>query len=196
MKILAIALALTLVLSVAATAGQNPNVKAVVHVQAYASKASCTNLVPTFTSCDQFVTTFPTYAFHALPVFFDTYGITGAEYSLVWPGTSSAGWIPCSDFSIGGIVNSGDPVSQTWSLCQIQYATICGLAWVFAGGPGFVCMVPNADSGFFGVTDCEFQTDVPMCIFCAGVLGEIGDDACAPTATEASTWGGIKSMFK
>ena len=154
MKILAIALALTLVFAAIATAGQNPNVKAVVHVQAYSAKNNCGNLA-VFESCDQFNTSFSDYQLHALPIFFDAFGITGAEYSLVWPGGSSAGWVGCSDFAIGGITFSGDAISQTWTLCQMGYATVCGLAWIYPG-TGFICMIPNADSGFLGVTDCEF----------------------------------------
>ena len=192
MKILAIALALTLVFAAVATAGQNPNIKAVVHVQVYNSKASC---APVFTACEEFVTTSALTQVHALPIFFDAYGITGTEFSLTWPGGSSAGWIGCADFEIGGIQWSGDPLSQTWTLCQMGYATVCGFAWIWPAS-GFICMIPHRDSGFIGVIDCEFQTDVPVCIFCAGVIDQVGDDPCEPTATEASTWGGIKSMFK
>jgi hypothetical protein len=195
MRILAIALALTLVLSAVVVAGQNPNVKAVVHVEMHGTKRACATL-PVFTGCAEFVTTYATYAFDAMPIFFDLYGITGAEYSLTWPGASSAAWTSCADFAIGGITFSGDPVSQTWTLCQIQYAVVCGWAWIFAGGPGQICMIPHRDSGFLGVTDCEFITDVPVGVFCAGTLGEQGDDPCEPTAVEPTTWGGIKSMFK
>jgi len=194
MKILAIALALTLVFAAVATAGSNPNVKAVVHVQSYSAKNNCGNL-QTFTTCEDFVTTNGEAQLHALPIFFDATGITGVEYALTWPGGSSAGWTGCGDFAIGGIQWSGDSISQTWTLCQMGYAVVCGLAWIYPGA-GFICMVPHGESGFIGVTDCDFQPDTPMCFFCAGVGGEIGDDPCEPTATEASTWGGIKSMFK
>jgi len=196
MKILAIALALTMVLSVAATAGQNPNVKCAVHVDGHNAKRSCTNL-PVIEDCTGVVTTWGTYSFDAMPTFFDLYGITGAEYSMTWPAwTYSATWTNCSDLVIGAIVNPGDAISHTWTVCQIQYAVICGWAWLYADGPGMLCMVPHAGTGFIGVVDCEFQPDVPMCFFCAGVYGDVGDDPCEPTATEASTWGGIKGMFK
>jgi hypothetical protein len=196
MKILAIALALTMVLSVVATAGQNPNLKCAVHVDAHNAKRACGNL-PVFTACTDIVTTWGTYSFDAMPTFFDLYGITGAEYSLTWPAwTYSAAWNNCSDLVIGAIAWPGDAISHTWNVCQIQYAVICGWAWLYADGPGLVCMIPNADTGFIGVVDCEFQPDVPVGFSCAGVYGMVGDDPCECSATELSTWGGIKSMFK
>jgi hypothetical protein len=196
MKILAIALALTVVLSVVATAGQNPNVKVAVYVDAHNARRTCAAL-PVITDCSDVVTTFADADFDAMPTFFDLYGITGAEYSLTWPAwTYSAIWNNCSDLVIGGIVDPGDAISHTWYECQIQFAVICGWAWLYADFGGTVCMVPNATTGFIGVTDCEYQADEPMCFFCAGVAGIQGDDPCAPTATEAKTWGGIKSMFK
>jgi hypothetical protein len=194
MRILAIVLTLMLVCAAVVTAGTNPNVKAVVHVQAYNAKASCAT-VPVFTSCEDFVTVLGDASIHALPVFFDAAGITGAEYALTWPGGYSAGWTDCADFAIGGIAFSGDSISQTWSTCQMGWAVVCGLAWIYPGA-GYICMVPHGESGFIGVTDCDFQPDVPVGIFCAGVGGETGDDPCTPTATEPTTWGGIKSMFR
>ncbi len=196
MKILAIALALTLVLSAAVIAGQNPNMKCAVHVEAHNAKRACSGLV-VIEDCTQIVTTYDDYSFDAMPVFFDLYGITGAEYSLNWPAwTYSAAWTGCSDFTIGGIKWPGDNISQTWTECQIQYAVICGWAWLYADDAGMICMGPHSESGFIGCTDCNFEEESPMCFFCAGVYGAVGDDPCEPTATEPSTWGSIKSMFK
>jgi hypothetical protein len=59
-----------------------------------------------------------------------------------------------------------------------------------------VCPVPNPTTGLIGASDCNYIEDPPMCVFCAGIGGFIGDDPCEPTGTESATWGGIKSMFK
>jgi len=199
MKILAIALALTLILSVAATAGQNPDTKVAVHVQAHNAKQSCINL-PVVADCSDIVTTFgASYSFDGFPVFFDLYGVTTVEYSLTWPAwTYSCAFNNCADLVIGGIFWPGDAITHAWTQCQLGYSIIGGYGWWYAdvGSAGHICPIPHTESGFLGVIDCEFAEDVPMCVFCAGVEGAIGDDPCAPTATEASTWGGIKSMFK
>ena len=199
MKILAIALALTLILSVAATAGQNPNAKVAVHVQAYNSKLNCSGL-PVVMDCSDIVTTFSaSYSFHGMPVFFDLYGATTIEYGLMWPDWAySVAFTNCADLVIGGIAWPGDNISHAWQTCQIQYAVIGGYGWWYAdvGSAGHICPVPHSESGFLGVIDCNFAEDVPMCVFCAGVEGAMGDDPCEPTATEASTWGGIKSIYR
>ena len=196
MKILAIALALTLILSVAATAGQNPNVKVAVHVQAHNAKQSCLAL-PAIVDCSDIAFTYAGYNFDGFPVFFDVVGVTFCEYSLTWPTWAySCIFSNCADLVIGGIVNPGDGISHSWTNCQMTTAIIPGWGWWTADGPGMVCPIPHTESGFIGTTDCEFIEDVPLCIFCAGVYGMVGDDPCSPTATEASTWGGIKSMFK
>jgi hypothetical protein len=76
-------------------------------------------------------------------------------------------------------------------------AIIPGWGWWYADAPGGnICPIPHTGSGFLGVIDCDFIEDDVMCVFCAGVMEFVGDDPCEPTATEASTWGGIKSMFK
>ncbi len=196
MKILVIALGITLLLSGGVIAGQNTDMKCAVHVEAHNAKRSC-GALPVIEDCTQIQTTYGDYNFDAMPVFFDLYGITGAEYSLNWPAWAySAAWTGCSDFTIGGITWPGDNISQTWTECQIQYAVICGWAWIYADGAGTICMGPHGESGFIGCTDCNFEEEEPVRIFCAGVFGASGDDPCEPTAVEPTTWGSIKGMFR
>jgi hypothetical protein len=196
MKILAIALALTLVLAVVATAGQNPEAKVAVHVKAHNAKQSCGTL-PVITDCSQISTQYDGYNFDGFPVFFNLYGATTVEYGLTWPAwTYSCAFTNCADLVIGGIAFPGDGITHAWTTCQIQYAVVPGWGWWYADDAGMVCPIPHPGSHWIGTIDCNFVEDDPMCIFCAGVFGAIGDDPCAPTATEPSTWGGIKSMFK
>ncbi len=196
MKILAIALALTLVLSVAATAGMNPAAKVAMHVKAHNAKQSCATL-PVIEDCSGILTTYGGYSFDGFPVFFDLVGVTFCEYSLTWPAwTYSCAFTNCADLVIGGIAWPGDGISHAWTECHYVPAIIPGWGWWYADDAGMVCPIPHTGSGFLGVIDCDFIEDGAICVFCAGVFGAIGDDPCAPTATEASTWGGIKSMFK
>jgi hypothetical protein len=196
-KVLVVAVALIFVLSALAMAGNNPDAKCAVHVKTHNAKQSCASL-PVITGCQDIVTTYPGYSFDAFPVFFDLVEYLGLEYAMCWPAEwiYSAAFTSCSDLIIGGILWSGDGVSQTWTACQPGPVAMPGWAWLYAGGPGIVCICPHPASGQILVLDCQEGLDEPVCNFCAGVYGYIGDDPCWPTATEQSTWGGIKSMFE
>jgi len=201
MKILAIAIALTLILSFIAQAGQNPAVKVALHAEAYAKRRTCEDVV--ITDCSQIVSTLdlsPDYSYDILTVFFDVTGVTACEYGLTWAAglSYSAAFSGCGDLLIGDILWPGDGVAVSWTLCQMGWSIIPG--WVYIDvlpeQPLVICPIPNPTTDFIGVTDCDFDPDAPICFFCAGLHGAIGDDPCEPTAAEASTWGGIKSMFK
>jgi hypothetical protein len=202
MKILAIALALTMLLSVAATAGDNPAAKVCVHLEDHNAKRACP--LPAFTACTDINTNYTAVApysqIDAIVVFYNVVGFAGAEFGLTWPaawGTTS--FTHCADFAIGAIVNPGDGLAITWTNCQPGYGVGVGYAWLYAypTSPGYICPIPSPASGKLMVADCTVNAneDEVLCILCAGV-GVIGDDPCEETATEASTWGGIKSMFK
>jgi hypothetical protein len=193
MRILVIAVALTLALSALAFAGNNPDAKVAVHVRPHNAKAGCT--VNIFT-CVDIVTTEPGYSVDAFPVFFDLAEFLGCEYGLCWPTwTYSAAWNNCADLVIGGIFNPGDGASHTWLACQYGVA-VPSFIWLYADGPGIICPCPHPISGIINVLDCAEGLDDPMCIFCAGVYGLIGDDPCWPTGTEPSSWGEIKGLFE
>jgi hypothetical protein len=98
---------------------------------------------------------------------------------------------------IGTVAFPGDGASHTWTSCQ---AGVCvpSFVWLYADGPGMICPCPNPETGLISVLDCAEGLDSPCGIFCAGLYGEVGDDPCdaGASATEASTWGGIKGMFE
>jgi hypothetical protein len=98
---------------------------------------------------------------------------------------------------IGGIMWPGEGASHTWFDCQVNVA-IPSFVWLYADGPGLICPCPHPESGVINVLDCAEGLDDPCGIFCAGVLGELGDDPCdaGASATEQSTWGGIKTIFE
>jgi hypothetical protein len=200
MKILAIALALMLFAS-AAFAGMNANVKVAVHVDVHKSR-TCSKNFATITGCADIVFTWTVTCptdIDVFPVFFDLVGVTGVQHNMTWP---EATWYSCAytkcagDFQIGDIVNTGDGVAYTWSTCQYVPVVVCGFGWLWASTPGLICLGPNPTTGLLSATDCNFAEDEPICVFCAGACGLVGDDPCDPTATEPSTWGSIKSMFR
>jgi hypothetical protein len=199
-KVLVIAIALTFV-ATAALAGGNPAHKVAIHCKAY--PGSCTKAYPVFTTCESIVETWAGQGdFLAMPVFYDLASYSAIGFGLAWPaewGTMS--WTRCKgDLAVGGILNSGEGTGITWTACQTNWGLALGFGWLIATGPGSVCPIPDPATGDIGVVDCAPSPgpylDVPMCISCAGIGGLIGDDPCRPTATETSTWGEIKSMFK
>ena len=196
MKILAIALALTMLLSAVAFAGMNADHKIGVHVLPHASR-TCTKSFPVIGSCADIITTEPTADADCFPVFFDLVGVTAMEHGLTWPGLYSCAYTKCAgEFTIGDIFWPGDGVAYSWSTCQYVAVVVCGWGWIF--DYGLVCPVVNPATGFMGTADCDFTEDPPLDTYCAGIGGYQGDDPCVcdPSAVDASTWGGIKGMFK
>jgi hypothetical protein len=194
MKILAVAVALMLVLSATAFAGLNAGVgKVAVHVLPHAAR-TCTKNFPVITGCQDIVTTEPSPDADAFPVFFDLVEYQGFDYGMTWPGMYSCAFTSCSPLTIGGIVWPGDGVSHAWTVCQPGPVAITGFGWIY--DYGIICVVPHPEPGTINIGDCQAELDHPICVFCAGIGGFIGDDPCWPTGTEQSTWGSIKSMFE
>jgi len=194
-RVLSVFLASVMLTSMA-MAGMNPDAKVAVHVKGHNPEQSCGNL-PVITGCADIVTTYPGYSFDAFPVFFDLTEYLALQYGMCWPSwTYSAAWTSCSDLVIGRIEWPGSGVSQTWLYCQPGPVAIGGWAWIYADGPGMVCLCPHPAGGVILVQDCHEGLDEPVCNFCAGVYGAIGDDPCWPSPTEPSSWGDIKRLFK
>ena len=192
-KVLVVAVALTLLLSVSAFAGANYGVgKVGVHVIPHGSR-SCIKAFPVVTGCGDMITTEPGPDADAFPVFFDLVEYQGFDYGLSWPGMYSCVFTSCSDLTIGGVVWPGDGVSHAWYVCQPGPVAMPGWGWVYDFG--MVCIVPSPTAGL-NIGDCSGGLDDPICLFCAGIGGYIGDDPCWPTGAEQSTWGNIKSMFR
>ena len=174
-RALVVAVALTLILSVAAFAGNNPAPKAAVHVMPHATR-TCTKSFPVITGCADIVTTEPSPDADAFPVFFDLCECKGLEFSLTWPEwTSDAMWHSCADVSAGDIRRPGDGVAVAWYECQISPMLVPGWAWIEADDPGLVCVGPHPASGL-AIVDCYGNTSEPTYNFCAGVNGAVGED--------------------
>jgi uncharacterized repeat protein (TIGR01451 family) len=172
--------------------------KVAVHVMEHDAHRTCASGLPAITACRDINTTLEAYSLDAFPVFFDMTEYLGLEYGLAWCDSGpceDALFTSCSDLAIGDIEQSGDGISQTWFSCQSGPA-VPGWAWIYASGPSLVCTVPHPVSFSLSVLGCSEDLGTPMCNFCAGVYGEIGDDPCQPTSVQPTSWGAIKAMFR
>jgi hypothetical protein len=194
-KSLLMVLAVSLILGANAFAGQNAGVaKVAVHVIPHASR-SCTKSFPSITGCADIITTEAGPDVDAFPVFFDLVEYQGFDYGVTWPGPYSCVFTSCSDLTIGGIVNTRDGISHAWFVCQPGPVAITGWGWI--SGHGLVCIVPHPTMGGPQVGDChQGEPDGMIYNFCAGIGDSVGDDPCAAVATEPTTWGAIKGMYR
>lgn len=195
-RTIAIAAILILGLSGATLAGNNPIAKVAVHVVPHGSP-SCKAL-PSIASCEDIIETEASSNVDAYPVFYDMVEYKGIAYAMTWPGASSGAFTGCSEFTVGDIVWPGDGTSHTWGTCQVNTVVIPGYIWLFPT-EGQICIIPHPHEFINSIQlgDCtpELDTIPPDRTFCAGVAGAVGDDPCQP-ATEAATWGAIKSLFR
>jgi hypothetical protein len=192
-KVLVVAVALTLVLSASAFAGQNAAAKGAIHVIPHASR-TCAKGFPVVTGCGEIITTEPGLDVDAFPVFFELIEYQGFDYGMVFPGPYSCAFTSCSDLAIGTITWPGDGISHAWYLCQPGPIVLPGWGWIY--GTGYVELVAHPTAGGVIVGDCGGVLDDIICLTKSGIGGMFGDDPCLPTATEQSTWGGIKGIFK
>ncbi len=192
-KVLVVAVALILALSASAFAGANPGAKAAVHVMDHASR-TCAKNYPVITGCGDIVATLAGPDADCFPVFYELTEYQGFDYGMTWPGMYTCAFTSCSDLAIGTIQNVGDGISHAWYVCQPCPVALPGWGWIW--DYGMVCIVPHPTAGGPNIGDCSGMLDYPICVFCAGIGGYIGDDPCWPTGAEESTWGGIKGMFK
>ena len=196
---LLLAIALVLVVSYPALGGRNPDVKVGIHVLPHDPERGCflnfpviddpSDIIFTYDGCGEEVDFFP--------VFFDLSECRGVEYAVIWPGSQTCTFTICSYSHIGQLVNSGDWISQCWLECKTGYAIIPGWGEVTMDEPGYVCFAEVPYTGQISILDCSDAIDVPVANFCAGVCGTIGENPLyADQATEPTTWGEIKSLFR
>jgi hypothetical protein len=200
-RMIAMAAILTILLSVAVHAGSNPDAKVAVHVIPHGSR-SCTKNFPSITECGNIIYTDPTGDVDAFPVFFSLVEYAGLAYAVTWPGTYSTVFSSCSDLTVGEIVYTGDPASHAWTTCQQMTVAIPSYLWISEPSPSMICVVAHPDTtiGMIQIGDCTLpyaQTDsVPAeKTYCAGIMGADGEYPCE-NATEPTTWGGIKRIFR
>jgi hypothetical protein len=210
-KLLAISLASVMVLGAASYvfAGANPNVQFAIDCQARNNKRACT---PLYTSCSGITQEYHAIGFtDAIVVVYMYTVISAAEYGVTWCADAYfTEFKNCADFIVGGVELPTDWISCAQSWSALQYATSpdpgtsgIGVGWLklYTYGPCRVDFVPS-DQGFIQVLDDLLIADQYHTIH-PGLLGsavpEPGDlDPCemGPTATESSTWGNVKSLYR
>ncbi|MGD9402871.1 MAG: hypothetical protein PVF95_11450 [bacterium] len=178
------------------------NLKMALHIKAHNAKQSCSNL-PVITELgDMTRTATGAGDYDVFMVLFDYgTGFTGAEFGLSWPAEWGSGTTNhCGDFAIGGIAFPEDIISLTWSACQSSpaFAPITW-TWLAATGPGQIIMVykyrDTPPGPILGIVDCAFQEHLAEYVYFAAV-NETPWEGEPYYATEPTTWGNIKSMFR
>jgi hypothetical protein len=195
MRLVIAIMVIAIVASVASPclAGNNPLGKVAVHVRPHNAKLACN--AGTILDCTDVVETEASFSVDAFPVFYDLVEFLGVEYGLNWPAwTYSAAFTSCSDLVIDAVDWPGSGAAHTWTSCQTGVA-IPSFVWLYADGAGQICPTDNPSVGAIRILDCSEALDIPTSVFCAGVYGATGDDPCQD-ATEATTWGAIKNVFR
>jgi hypothetical protein len=191
---------LVLAFSGVATAGSNQSYKIALHLVPHEERACDANW-PTITDCTEIVTTLAGCGdFDVFPVVFDLVEVQRIEYSLRWLAEwGDCVFTPCAgDIIMGDIISPGDGIAHEWTQCHQAEVVVTGYAWFDSPvSAGVIAPAPNPATGFLGATDCAGVQDLAIGRGASGVCGVPGEDACdCGCASEPSTWGGVKSMFR
>lgn len=185
--------------------------KAALHVKAHGS--SCKSL-PTFTDTLSINRTWSILGGDGIDVFYVLYdwdSLTVFEFGLIWPtdwGTAS--FTPCpGPIVVGGILNSGDGASLAFPSCQIS-AGHAGATRPAFWTHCYVWLIPSTN-GEIEISDMPMTGDLlyvhcknanhpeyrvnPMTVYHAGVNVDPYEGP-PKYATEPTTWGAIKAIFK
>jgi hypothetical protein len=192
---------LALVLGTVVVAGENPNAKVAVHILPRDPDRGCDRNFPRILEASDLITTHPGCGqVDFFPVFFDLKECLCVEYGVLWTDWASCVFTICSYAHIGEVQWPGDGISHCWGECQPGPAVIPGWGWMTVDGPGRICVVSHPVPGEISIADChpDIQIDHPVKSFCAGYCGAKGDNDFdwLVLATESTTWGSIKGMFK
>jgi hypothetical protein len=142
----------------------------------------------------------------------DTDGIAGTRYGLCCDppvaGFWFYGWTNCADFEIPSAgwpgCNTGN--AQTWIVQQPAGHVTLGIldVYVYAGVGGMLCICDDPREGF--AEWCDGTSPEPICLTrtvaekpqvfgCVG-FGIPGYNPCGIVATEKSSWGAVKSLYR
>ena len=197
---------LALVCGPAAAGLVNQQVKVGLHIEPHEDR-SCSKNMPVIDDREDFTNfwlqvTYPC-DFDVFVVIFSFDEIAGVEFGLDWPGEWGSAWYTfnCADHKIGQIRNPGDWSAMTWIECQSglegQVYLPAAWAWLTATGPGELSIVPGP-SHYTMVASCRadgWQASIVESVFYAGI-GTIPYMGPPQVATEPTTWGSIKAMFR
>jgi hypothetical protein len=188
---------LCILLAATRCAGGGEGVKVALHLRAHNAKQGCTDLPP-IAGCGDIVSTYAGCGdIDAFTVFYDLDGYRAAEWALTWPAEWGSGVTrTCAPWVNGNIVWPGDRMCVDWPECEPGAVMVAAWTHLTADTPGMVEPIHPGSPYDFGICDCDYEVHTVTCVFGAGACGMYGGDPCGPTASEAGTWGAIKSMFR
>jgi hypothetical protein len=204
----------------------NGHFKLALHVERHGTHTCSAKNALTIASFDDIVRNLDTFdgaGIDAFLVVFDYDSITSVEYGLSWPAEwGSAESFVCvpNNLSIGSIVNPGDGMIFSWTgdpSCRIPNGQpggntapffVTSFTYVVPTGAGEIVIRDDPDfenpptfDGKTAVTSCGGDStripSYPEYVYDAGIQMPTGIYEGPPRfATEPSTWGAIKSIFK
>jgi len=190
-----------------ATAGlYNQHVKLGLHIELHQDR-SCSKNMPVLADRQDFVNYWASVEFPCdfdfFVVLFNFDDTEGVEFGLDWPAEWGSTWYTfvCADHNFNDISEPGDWTAILWNDCQPgddgAAFLISAWAWLTATGPGELEVLPTAGDRMT-VLSCEEsgweETMVESVFYAAiGFLPYMGPPL---VATEPTTWGSIKAMFR
>jgi hypothetical protein len=189
-----------------AMAGANPQPLLAIDAQARNAKRACAGQA--YASCSAINQVSPAAGYlDAIVVLYDYNEVTGVEYGLRWDAPYFTAWKDCADLYVFTDTgpNSCD-VSQVYTSCHLPSAPGVGvmMGWlqIYGTAPNRVDFTPTSFPTDPSMTDCAFQVDYIHTLhsgFFAGATPGSGDLApceVGPTATQSTTWGQLKDLYR
>jgi len=184
----------------------NQHVKVSLHIEMHEDR-SCSKNMPAIDSRDDLVhywaeMTYPC-DFDVFVVFYNFDETAGVSFALDWPEDWGSTWYTfvCADHNLGNITEPGDWVATAYEDCQPGAEGGAFLpaawAWLTATGPGELALLPYFQD-WISVVACEPNGWEETCVesvFHAGI-GVMPYMGPPMVATEPTTWGSIKAMFR
>lgn len=207
-KILVATMVTVMGLSVASTvlAGANPQAQLAVHALAHNGKRTCsTDVIASCSAIQQSGASASGY-YDLLVVLYDFTEATGVEYGLSWDVPYFTSWSNCTDLYVFNQTspNSAD-VSQVFTSCRTG-GGIGGpgrvLGWMNMYGAGRLDIGLTSIPADPSIVDCAFQQDLIHTThpgFSGGGVpgpGDLTPCQLGPTATENTTWGQLKDLYR
>jgi hypothetical protein len=182
---------------------QNAQYKIALHLEAQAVR-TCTKGMPVLSTRGDLVHTWAGYAnLDVFLVVFQYDEVTAVQFGLAWPGAwGSAATTHCGEFNVGNIVNPGDGMAVSWSICQTPSSQggtrpdfwPVAWSWILPASDAEIALEENPATGKIGITDCAYLEYDPDSVFFAGINTVPYEGPFV--ATQPTTWGDIKAMFR
>ncbi|MGD9401467.1 MAG: hypothetical protein PVF95_04245 [bacterium] len=184
----------------------NQHVKLGLHIELHEERG-CSKNMPVLNDRQDFVNYWMSAEF---PCDFDFFVVVfsfdetqGVEFALDWPGEWGSTWYTfvCADNNLGDIREPGDWISIVYNQCQPGNDgtgfLIPAWAWLTATGPGELEILPTPGDriSLIGCWHHDYEEIMVDSVFYAAI-GFVPYMGPPLVATEPTTWGGIKAMFR